>query len=95
MVEVICEVSCAIEDIGEYGEAGTKLCLQKCVYHYDSGIVEQGYRFIRRSPKSGVHPRRGQTCIPTIAMARKLLDLMEEKAEDPERRYSRESSVQD
>ena len=56
MVEVICEVSCAIEDIGEYGEAGTKLCLQKCVYHYDSGIVEQGYRFIRRSPKSAYIP---------------------------------------
>ena len=39
MVEVICEVSCAIEDIGEYGEAGTELWLQKCVFHYDSGIV--------------------------------------------------------
>ena len=95
MVEVICEVSCAIEDIGEYGEAGTELWLQKCVFHYDSGIVEQGYRFIRRSPKSGVHPSRGQTCIPTIAMARKLLDMMEKKMEWPDGRYSRKSGVQD
>ena len=91
----LCEVSCVIEDIGEYGKAGTKLCLQKCMYHYDSGIMEQGYRFIRRSPDGKCHLYQGQTCIPTTAMARKLLDLMEERTEEPERRYSRESGVQD
>lgn len=93
--QIICEVSCVIEDIAEYGEPGTELCLQKYIYHYESGIIERGYRFIRRSPKGGVHPSRGQTCIPTIAMARKLLDMMEKKMEWPDGRYSRKSDVQD
>ena len=92
-----CEVSCEIGDIGEYGEPGTRLCLQKCVFRYESGIEELGYRFIRYLPNRKTNPCRGQACIPTLAMARKLIDMMEEKfgideqAEWPEGRYSRNS----
>lgn len=94
----ICEVSCEIDDIGEYGQPGTQLYLQKCIFQYDSGIEERGYRFIRRLPDEKANPRRGQACIPTLAMARKLIDMMEEKfgideqAEWPEGRYSRDNT---
>ena len=95
---VLCEVSCEIDDIGEYGQPGTRLCLQKCLFRYNSRIDELGYRFIRRLPDEKVNPRRGQVCIPTLAMARKLIDMMEEKfgideqAEWPEGRYSRDNT---
>lgn len=90
-----CEVSYIIDDIDGYGQPGTQLCLQKCVFRYGSGIKELGYRFIRRLPSGDYNPRGGQACIPTLAMARKLIDMMEEKfgideqAEWPEGRYSR------
>ena len=94
-IEVICEVSCSIEDMGEYGEAGTRLCFQKCLFRYDSGIMEKGYRFIRCSPGGIYHTSRWQACIPTITMAKKLLHRMEEEIENTEGRYSRRKDGSD
>ena len=94
----ICEVSCEIDDIGECGQTGTRLYLQKCIFQYDSGIEELGYRVIRKLPSGDYNPYRGQDCIPTLAMARKLIDMMEEEfgideqAEWPEGRYSRDNT---
>lgn len=42
IVKIIEEVS------AEYGKSGWKLCFQACIYHYDTGESECGFRFIWR-----------------------------------------------
>lgn len=54
-----------------------RLCFQWCLYAYDDGTSEFGYRFIWRHPISeggGLQPARGQARIPSIRRARALMD---------------------
>jgi len=40
------------------------LCFQRCMYHYDDGSTEEGYRFIYRKENGNLQPARGQARIP-------------------------------
>lgn len=55
-------------------EDGFKLCLQWVRYNYENGEVEEGYRFIWRYPNGNLQPARGQARIPSLALARELMD---------------------
>lgn len=51
------------------------LCLQWCLYVFDDGTSQNGYRFIWRRPESGhLQGARGQARIPSLKMAQKLID---------------------
>lgn len=41
-----------------------QLCFQKCVYHYDDGTAENGYRFIWRRPDGSLQAARVQARLP-------------------------------
>lgn len=52
------------------------LCFQWCLYVYDDGSSENGYRFIWRRPKDEgrtLQAARGQARIPSIEVAKKLM----------------------
>lgn len=51
-----------------------ELCFQWCLYVYDNGSSENGYRFIWRRPDGSLQPARGQARIRSIKQA---MDLME------------------
>jgi hypothetical protein len=53
---------------------GSHLCFQWCRYVYIDGALEEGYRFIWRRPDGSLQPARGQARIPSIEIARKLMD---------------------
>ncbi len=57
-VEVLNEVP-ENETIGEW-----TLFFQKCIYHYDDGSEDHGYRFIWKDPDGKLRPQRGQARIP-------------------------------
>lgn len=44
---------------------GWKLCFQDCVFHYDNGTTNEGFRFIWRRPNGNLQPARGQARIPS------------------------------
>lgn len=48
----------------EYGPRKWNLCFQKCIYHYENGEDEKGYRFIWRDENGNLRPQRGQARIP-------------------------------
>lgn len=51
------------------------LCFQWCLYVYDDGTSEHGYRFIWRRPKTGhLQGARGQARIPSLKMSKELMD---------------------
>jgi hypothetical protein len=50
------------------------LCFQWCLYVYDDGTNEYGYRFIYRRPNGSLQPARGQARIPSVKILRKLID---------------------
>ena len=50
------------------------LCLQWCRYLYDDGNMERGYRFIWRRPNGNLQGARGQARIPTLTIAKQLID---------------------
>ena len=60
----------AERDCGE----GWFLCFQWCTYHHENGEKEDGYRFIWKKPNGKLQPARGQARIPSIAIARELMD---------------------
>lgn len=51
-----------------------ELCFQWCLYVYDDGGSENGYRFIWRRPDGSLQPARGQARIPSIPKAEELLE---------------------
>lgn len=56
-----------------------QLCFQKCVYYYDDGESEDGYRFIWRRPETHyLQAARGQARIPDKAELERLLKMAEE-----------------
>jgi hypothetical protein len=61
----------------DFGEPdGWILLLQWCLYVYDEGTPEHGYRFIWRRPKAdggSLQAARGQARIPSLAVARALI----------------------
>lgn len=56
-----------------------ELCFQWCLYVYDDGSTQNGYRFIWRRPNGSLQPARGQARLPSVAQAIKLMaDAMEQ-----------------
>jgi hypothetical protein len=70
-VQVIEEVKAS--EIGEKCQNKYDLCLQWCLYVYDDGTSENGYRFIWRRPNGSLQPARGQARIPSLELAEKLI----------------------
>ncbi len=72
-----------LREVRAYGPGAWQLCLQWCRYRYDELAdigepVQYGYRFIWRRPNDGsLQAARGQARIPSIAVARKLMDEAE------------------
>lgn len=52
-----------------------ELCLQWCLYVYDDGSSENGYRFIWRRPDGSLQPARGQARIPSLRQAMELMEM--------------------
>ena len=52
-----------------------ELFLQWCLYVYDDGSSEYGYRFIWRRPDGSLQPARGQARIPKLGVAMKLIEM--------------------
>ena len=50
-----------------------RLCFQNCVYNYDDGSTQIGYRFIWRRPNGTLQAARGQARIPSISLMLKLV----------------------
>jgi hypothetical protein len=51
-----------------------ELCFQWCLYVYDNGSSENGYRFIWRRPDGNLQPARGQARIPSVGKAMGLIE---------------------
>jgi len=52
-----------------------QLCLQWCRYRYDDGTQPLGFRFIWRRPNGHLAPARGQTRLPSLDDAERLILL--------------------
>ena len=55
-----------------------QLCFQQCVYHYDDGAEEDGYRFIWRRPDGSLQAARGQARLPD----RKTIEYLLQQAKN-------------
>ncbi|GEM_PF-1775995 len=77
------------------GKDGYQLCLQWACYKYDSeanDFPENGYRFIWRKPPNGnLMATRGQARIPSLAVAKMLIELAELKGWGNEGKAGEES----
>jgi len=51
------------------------LCLQWCLYVFDDGSSQNGYRFIWRRPGGSLQPARGQARIPSLGQAMELIEM--------------------
>ena len=49
------------------------LCLQECLYVYDEGTPEYGFRFIYRRPGGNIQAARGGARIPSLETAEILI----------------------
>lgn len=56
-------------------DSGWKLCFQHCQYHYDTGGLQEGYRFIWRRPDETLQAARGQARIPSLSIILKLTSI--------------------
>ena len=63
-----------INEVIKDWEDGWGLCLQWVRYIYDDGKMERGYRFIWRDDQGKLRPQRGQACIPSLDIAKELID---------------------
>ena len=54
-----------------------RLCFQWCRYIYGNGEMQEGYRFIWRRPSGSLQAARGQARIPSINIARELIEAAE------------------
>lgn len=52
-----------------------ELCFQWCLYVYDDGTSQNGYRFIWRRSDGSLQPARGQARIPSIKRAMELMEI--------------------
>ena len=62
-----------------YGENAWNLCFQWCLYVYEGGTSENGYRFIWRRPGGSLQPARGQARIPSINVLERLVNVAKEE----------------
>lgn len=67
-VQIINETSRSV------GEEGWLLCFQWCLYIYEDGNSDHGYRFIYRKPNGYLQPARGQARIPSIKIIEDLIN---------------------
>ncbi len=51
-----------------------ELAFQWCLYVYDDGTSQNGYRFIWRQPNGSLQPARGQARLPSIPVAMQLMN---------------------
>jgi hypothetical protein len=70
-VQVIAETSEG--SVGDW-----RLCFQWCRYIYADGRMQEGYRFIWRRPDGSLQAARGQARIPSVKVARELMDRAKE-----------------
>lgn len=54
-----------IHEVPEKRIKNWQLCFQDCVFYYDDGTSDTGYRFIWRRPDGSLLPARGQARIPS------------------------------
>ena len=64
----------AHNEVAETFSNGWTLCFQKCTYHLDEDITEDGYRFIWRRPNGKLQAARGQARIPDAAVLQRLTE---------------------
>lgn len=55
--------------------SGWVLCLQWCLYVFDDGTTEEGYRFIWRRPGGSLQAARGQARIPSLRVMERLAGM--------------------
>lgn len=55
------------------GPTGWRLCFQWCVYVYETGETQEGFRFIWRRPDGSLQPARGQARIPSSTVLQQLI----------------------
>ncbi len=60
-------------------EGDWQLCYQWCLYVYNNGTSQNGYRFIWRKEDGRLQPARGQARIPS---AKWITDLMGKAAKE-------------
>lgn len=63
------------ETCTNYGDGRWNLCFQWCLYVYDDGSSENGYRFIWRREDGSLQPARGQARIPSIDILEELVSV--------------------
>jgi hypothetical protein len=63
-----------IQEVWHGSESDWRLCFQWCRYIYGDGTMEEGYRFIWRRPDGSLQAARGQARLPSIDIARELMD---------------------
>jgi len=51
-----------------------ELCYQWCLWVYDDGGSQNGFRFIWRRPDNSLQPARGQARIPSASLAIELIN---------------------
>ena len=68
-IEILNEVPDKQENAEEW-----VLYFQKCIYHYDDGNLDNGFRFIWRKPDGNLQAARGQARIPEPQALYNLID---------------------
>ncbi len=62
-----------LNSVSEGQEGKCCLYFQWCLYIYDEGEPQKGYRFIWRRPDGTLQAARGQARLPSIAKAQRLM----------------------
>lgn len=68
-----------LNEVIEYPEGDWRLCFQRVRYIYDDGLIQEGYRFIWRRPTGQLQGARGQARIPSLNVARGLMNRAEQE----------------
>lgn len=55
-------------------ESGWVLCFQWCLYDYENGKKDKGFRFIWKTPEGKLQAARGQARIPDIDAIHELTE---------------------
>ena len=66
-----------LNEVTKDGGDGWTLCFQHVRYVYDNGTDQMGYRFIWRFPDGKLQGARGQARIPSLKVARLLMEKAE------------------
>ena len=55
--------------------SGWTLCFQWCLYDYENGETDKGFRFIWKTPQGKLQAARGQARIPDIETIHELTEI--------------------